>query len=454
MKAKLLAMLTLAAAVLMTSCGGNDDKEGLRSLSVTPSTLTLAPGGTSVLSLSYSPSTLNAPVITWTSSDTGVATVDNGTVYAVGAGTAQVIASSEGLTAICNVTVTGSQSGDLTENTSWSIDYKGRVSESDGVYEEIEVEAPDQDYYYLYVIEKSIFTASEADRGYAGDISKLAADIFAELQSGIKQDPNYVNNITNGGSTTAFYVLTHGTYVAVALGVKSDGSAMTGSYRKAEFEVKEETPSAAFSKWLGTWKMTFGQNSGSEASCNVTIRDFEANYYYEVDGFHGFNDLPFKAAFEASTGDLLFYNQYLYDVVDKSDKHFDLYFLGNVSQGSDNFVITQENEVCGYGELSSDGKSAEVKAEKTYSLDESGKTASDYTGMDYFLLPSDAGQNDSFSLMSDYYMTFPATMTKSAESKAPEVSEADFERLKSRVAVRYSRPSSPAPHKVRRSLAR
>ena len=78
-------------------------------VSVQPATLELAPGGTSILTATVTPSTADQAV-TWTSSDNSVATVaEDGTVTAVAAGEATITATSaaNGRTATCAVTVQG-----------------------------------------------------------------------------------------------------------------------------------------------------------------------------------------------------------------------------------------------------------------------------------------------------------------------------------------------------------
>ncbi len=85
-------------------------KSPLKSISLNKSSLDLTEGGSSTLSVSYNPTdTTDSKAITWTSSNTKVATVDkNGKVTAVGAGTATITATSavKGVSpATCSVTV-------------------------------------------------------------------------------------------------------------------------------------------------------------------------------------------------------------------------------------------------------------------------------------------------------------------------------------------------------------
>ena len=77
-------------------------------VSVSPTSLDLVTGGTSSLTATVSPNDVTNKAVTWTTSDAGVATVDNGTVTAVAAGEATITVTTVdgGYTATCDVTVT------------------------------------------------------------------------------------------------------------------------------------------------------------------------------------------------------------------------------------------------------------------------------------------------------------------------------------------------------------
>ena len=101
--------LCLAAAFLMAislfafaGCGGKDTVEGV---SLSKQTLQLEVGDTFQLSVLVSPSTYDGAV-TWKSDDAKVATVDDGLISAVSAGSAKITAAAGGKSASCTVTVT------------------------------------------------------------------------------------------------------------------------------------------------------------------------------------------------------------------------------------------------------------------------------------------------------------------------------------------------------------
>ncbi len=64
-------------------------------VAVTPATVTLDVGDTATLTATIAPTNATNKKVTWSSSDTSVATVDNGTVKAVGYGTALIIVTTE-----------------------------------------------------------------------------------------------------------------------------------------------------------------------------------------------------------------------------------------------------------------------------------------------------------------------------------------------------------------------
>ena len=101
--------LCLAAAFLMAislfafaGCGGKDTVEGV---SLSKQTLQLEVGDTFQLSVLVSPSTYDGAV-TWKSDDEKVATVDDGLISAVSAGSAKITAAAGGKSASCTVAVT------------------------------------------------------------------------------------------------------------------------------------------------------------------------------------------------------------------------------------------------------------------------------------------------------------------------------------------------------------
>lgn len=82
------------------------EKIAVEQVTITPDALNLESGNTAQLHATVSPTNATKQQVTWTSADTAVATVDsNGKVIAVGAGETTIIATADGVSDVCNVTV-------------------------------------------------------------------------------------------------------------------------------------------------------------------------------------------------------------------------------------------------------------------------------------------------------------------------------------------------------------
>ena len=90
----------------------------LKGISLNKSELSMFNGDTQVLTVSYNPSnTTDSKLVTWSSSDTSVCTVSNGTVVAIGRGQATITAKVGNYTATCHVTVSNDiKIGDVDSN--------------------------------------------------------------------------------------------------------------------------------------------------------------------------------------------------------------------------------------------------------------------------------------------------------------------------------------------------
>lgn len=109
------------------------------SVSISPTSLTLDEGSTFQLAVTVSPSNADNRTLTWTSSNTSVATVSNGLITAVGEGTATITAATHnGKTASCNVAVNAvgrertaligsGDCGDSGDNVQWELYESGNL---------------------------------------------------------------------------------------------------------------------------------------------------------------------------------------------------------------------------------------------------------------------------------------------------------------------------------------
>lgn len=108
MKKSVLILAAVAALTLVAGCTATKEEgNGIRSVSVVPSEVTIPEGLSESLSVAVEPSSAQYSIITWASSDRNVATVSKkGTLTGVKAGTATITATINGVSGTCEVTVT------------------------------------------------------------------------------------------------------------------------------------------------------------------------------------------------------------------------------------------------------------------------------------------------------------------------------------------------------------
>ena len=109
---KMFGVIALVAIIgfSMTACDDGTKDIPVTGVTLNKTSLSLTVGGTETLTATVSPSDATNKAVGWSSSNSGVATVTNGTVTAVTAGstTITVTTADGGKTAQCTVTVTGS----------------------------------------------------------------------------------------------------------------------------------------------------------------------------------------------------------------------------------------------------------------------------------------------------------------------------------------------------------
>jgi uncharacterized protein YjdB len=105
-KVFLFSMMMLVCMVYMTSCKDKDETVPLTAITVTPDVLNLYVGSTGLLKAEAVPKDASGVQFVWTSSDSEVASVDDGAVTAKKVGTATITVSSGSISKSVVVTVT------------------------------------------------------------------------------------------------------------------------------------------------------------------------------------------------------------------------------------------------------------------------------------------------------------------------------------------------------------
>lgn len=136
---KALAVLTAIALFgsAFTACKSDDDGDddvSVTGVSLDKTIAELEVGGTLTLTATIEPANATNQNVSWSSSDVKVATVENGTVTAVAAGTADIIVKTAdgGKEATCTITVKEKASGSEGEGSGSGSEGSGSGSEGEG----------------------------------------------------------------------------------------------------------------------------------------------------------------------------------------------------------------------------------------------------------------------------------------------------------------------------------
>ena len=158
--------------------------KALKSITMNTSKVSLKIGETGWVGVTYNPSNATNKVLTWKSSNEKVATVKEGTIKAVGLGTATLTATSEdgGKTATCKVTVTdGKKHIESISLKTDSIEMK--PGEGKTIYAEYNPSNVDDKTLYWKSSNEKVVTVNE---GYAKAIGEGTATVTATSRDGGK----------------------------------------------------------------------------------------------------------------------------------------------------------------------------------------------------------------------------------------------------------------------------
>ncbi|VBB48381.1 conserved exported hypothetical protein [uncultured Paludibacter sp.] len=173
MKTRNFLFLLMSVAILFTACKSNDPEVKPTGITLNKTTLTLVQKKTETLIATLTPTDATG-TITWTSSNTAVATVDNnGLVTAVAAGTATVTASVNSLTATCEVTVESDGSYDPAASLTGSAYYPIILDAASSAKVQSKIVAdlrPDEATKFLYVWENTYTAGTATGPNFYGEV--------------------------------------------------------------------------------------------------------------------------------------------------------------------------------------------------------------------------------------------------------------------------------------------
>lgn len=173
--------------------------------------------------------------------------------------------------------------GNLIRRTDWTVQYLGRdnTTYEDGTavaFEKFQLDCPGATYLFPLIISpddlNKVYNNSLLDF-FNYEVELLQRDANAYPSTPLSDLGVYTTKQTN----VWFNRHMHGTWLLFVPELDSKLN-LTGQYAECEFIIQEETPTEAFKRWLGTYRVTDGYNA-----FNIQVSDADANYLYYVDGW-------------------------------------------------------------------------------------------------------------------------------------------------------------------------
>jgi len=194
----------------------------------------------------------------------------------------------------------------MRRNPNWTVTYGGEgVIDGEKYDHVVSVNSKDNNTYAITLINASLWDESLL----LEDSKAFAADLVAYLG---EYNQAYGGNLTledvlfRGTCMDAFDIYYPGYYVAVAIGITTNGK-VSGLYAVSDtFEVKEEIPTEKYNAWLGDWTIV-GDN---KKEFQVNISRALNNRSFWMSGWEGFGEeFAMLVDYNEERDDLTFYSQ-------------------------------------------------------------------------------------------------------------------------------------------------
>lgn len=233
--------------------------------------------------------------------------------------------------------------------SAWEIDYKERkvVMEPYSENEIFDCKVSDEASEETYI--PCLLTKEDFKNAYGSNLRRCFEDYVAYKNL---MNVKWANEVTAQSSEFVQDRLRHGEYVLFMIGVDSKGD-LTGYYAMTNCTIAQETPSDAYRKWLGQWRVS-GKYNGVNLSYDVEISPDENNMYYRLYGWESLTAtdyfeslpelLPILLYFDKATGDAYVISEQLPDMEEKALADFyDFYLFGAINYGGNMVTVDIPN---------------------------------------------------------------------------------------------------------------
>ena len=231
------------------------------------------------------------------------------------------------------------------ENSAWKVEYTARGFVGENEYEHtVTVTSTDSNPYFMTIV--------TLDRFEDTDIVELLqeeVDAFSEFIDNFNAyyevETTFNDWCYTGNAVDAFNLELGHTFVAMAIGVTSEG-ALTGHYAVSnEFQPHEEEMTEAYASWIGNWTFT-GSNG---VSFNVNFKKKKSNAIYVMTGWEGEGAKQHEVEVDwyESSNTWMLWSQYIGTFTSAGYGDFDLYFTaGKYDEQGEHVYMTDGLIIC------------------------------------------------------------------------------------------------------------
>ena len=339
------------------------------------------------------------------------------------------------------------------EHAEWAIQYVGR---EDYVNEYAEVERVERfshkysgtGYFIIRIVRPEDFkNAYNSDA--AGFFTYEAESLLTDAKNDGVNFWQYTDEVFDAKTPDIlFNRLRSGTWTAYLIELDNTGK-VTGNYAETTFTLQQETASAAYNKWLGSWRVSNGL-----MGFDLDISALDNNFLYRIDGWERGQAVAFQMDQEYIEGEFWAPNGYLYIVSqflgtydDDNLGTVDELFMGNIFDSNGLTIITDEGldlAVMVPGE----GENAELQPLEVTLQTGSGEYTTKFHSMQYYMWAHDTGEWHPYN---SNVAALPLTMTRLPGTRADGLAPAK-ERTATKASIHHGQPK--AAQGARKSVAK
>ena len=246
-----------------------------------------------------------------------------------------------------------------------------------------------------------------------------------------------------------FNRLRSGTWTAYLIELDNTGK-VTGNYAETTFTLQQETASADYNKWLGSWRVSNGL-----MGFDLDISALDNNFLYRIDGWERGQAVAFQmdqeyleGEFWAPNGFLYIRSQFLGTYDDDNLGTVDELFMGNIFDSNGLTIITDEGIDLAVM-VPADGGMAELQPMDVTLKTDSGDYTTKFHSMQYYMWAHKTGEWHPYNAN---VPQLPLTMTPLTRTRADEGLAPARERVATKASIHHSQPK--AAQGARKSVAK